>query len=340
MIDAPPFKPFLFLRSGRAQTLVAQYIPGQSRPYQAKRHIVDLPDGDKIVLHDDCPAEWKPGERATLLLHGVTGCHGSPYLVRIAGKLNDAGVRTFRMDMRGCGAGMKLAQHPGHAGRSEDARAAVEAIHELCPRSPCTIIGFSLGGNIALKMLGESGSQPPANLDSGIAIAPPIDLVCCGENIERGFNRVFSRNFASALVRFVQDRREFMPGLANIQLAPAPRGIVDFDDRVTAPLSGFDGVWDYYRQCSALPRLNEIGIPTLIITSHDDPVIPFEMFERAELSPTTTLLATPQGGHVGYYAARGPDPDRWWLDWRIIEWIRAQDRSNSKTVASAARRRL
>jgi predicted alpha/beta-fold hydrolase len=235
---------------------------------------------------------------------------------------------------------MKLAQHPGHAGRSEDARAAVEAIHELCPRSPCTIIGFSLGGNIALKMLGESGSQPPANLDSGIAIAPPIDLVCCGENIERGFNRVFSRNFASALVRFVQDRREFMPGLANIQLAPAPRGIVDFDDRVTAPLSGFDGVWDYYRQCSALPRLNEIGIPTLIITSHDDPVIPFEMFERAELSPTTTLLATPQGGHVGYYAARGPDPDRWWLDWRIIEWIRAQDRSNSKTVASAARRRL
>lgn len=327
----PPFEPFLLLTSGRAQTIFTQYLPGQSRPYQARQHVVDLPDGDQIVLHDDCPTDWKPGDRVALMLHGVTGCHGSPYLVRIAGKLNDTGVRTFRMDQRGCGAGMKLAQHPGHAGRSEDASAAIEALHELCPQSPCSIIGFSLGGNITLKLLGESGSQPPANLDSAVAVAPPIDLVCCGENIDRGFNRIISRTFARTLLRFVRERRQFIAGLSDVKLAPAPRSVVDFDDRVTAPLSGFDSVWDYYRKCSSLPRLNEIALPTLIITAQDDPVIPFEMFERADLSRTTTLVATPQGGHVAHYAARGSDPDRWWLDWRIIEWIRHQGKNGQSS---------
>lgn len=326
-MNFPPFEPFPLIRTGRAQTICAPYLPGQSRPYQASQQIVDLPDGDKIVLHDDCPAEWQGGNRVALLLHGVIGCHGSPYLVRISGKLNDAGVRTFRMDQRGCGAGMKLAQHACHAGRSEDALAAVEAIEQLCPQSPCTMIGFSLGGNITLKLLGDCGAHAPANLDSAVAVSPPIDLVCCGENIDLGFNRFFSRTFARALVRFAQERREFIRGIADIELLPEPRSIVDFDDLVTAPLSGFHGVWDYYRQCSASPRLRQITLPTLIITAHDDPVIPFEMFEQAVLSNTTTLLETPQGGHVGYYAARGSDPDRWWVDWRIIDWISQHDRS-------------
>ena len=326
-MHAPSFEPFHFLRTGRAQTIFSPYLPGQLRPYQARQHIVDLPDGDKIVLHDDCPADWQPGDRVALLLHGVTGCHGSPYLVRIVAKLNERGVRTFRMDQRGCGAGMKLAQYAAHAGRSEDALAAAEEIHQLCPQSPCTIVGYSLGGNITLKLLGESGSRVPVNIESAIAVSPPIDLVCCGENIDVGFNRFFSKFFARQLVRFVQQRRDFISGLADVELSPKPRSVVDFDDRVTAPLSGFDGVWDYYRKCSSSPRLNEITLPTLIITAHDDPVIPFEMFSRAELSKTTTLLETPQGGHVGYYGTGGSDPDRWWVDWRIIDWIQHLDGS-------------
>jgi predicted alpha/beta-fold hydrolase len=331
-MNVPSFEPFRLLKSGRAQTVFTQFIPGQTRPYQARQHFVDLPDGDKIVLHDDCPESWRVGDRTALLLHGVTGCHGSPYLVRIADKLNRIGVRTFRMDQRGCGAGMKLARYAGHAGRSEDARAALEAIQRLCPQSPCAIVGYSLGGNIVLKLLGECGASLPPNLDSAVAVSPPIDLVCCGENIDRGFNRLFSRKFARSLVRFVEERREFIAGLEEVKLSPTPRSIVDFDNRVTAPLSGFDGVWDYYRRCSSSPHLNKVSIPTLIITAQDDPVIPFEMFERTELSSTTTLLATTQGGHVGYYAARGSDPDRWWVDWRIIDWITQQNRPAAPVV--------
>lgn len=329
-MDVPPFIPHRLLPSGHLQTIAGAYIAGHSRPYRATQHQVDLGDGDRIVLHDDRPDNWQPRDRVVLLLHGVSGCHGSAYMVRIAGKLNDLGIRTFRMDMRGCGAGAKLAQHPGHAGRSEDASAATQKIYQLCPEAPLTIMGFSMGGNITLKLAGEVGNQPLGNLDSVIAVAPPIDLVVCGQNIDEGWNRIYSRNFSRRLFRFVQERREQMPRLAELSLRPVPTGIVDFDNRITAPLSGFRDVTDYYTQSSALPRMNNITLPTLILAAKDDPVIPVEIFHRADLSPSTQLLLTEQGGHVAHIArSRGTDPDRWWMDWRVITWVCQLDAARS-----------
>lgn len=323
MMEVPPFIPHPLLRGGHRQTIAGAYIKGHSRLYRATQHQVDLGDGDRIVLHDDCPANWQPHDRVALMLHGVSGCHGSPYMVRIAGKLNDIGIRTIRMDMRGCGAGAKLAQHPGHAGRSEDARAAALKIHELCPDAPLTIMGFSMGGNLTLKLAGEVSSRPLGNLDSIIAVAPPIDLVVCGQNIDEGWNRIYSRNFSRRLVRFIHERRELMPRLADLSLKPTPTSIVDFDNRFTAPLSGFRDVTDYYTQSSAMPRMNDIALPTLILTAEDDPVIPVEMFHRADLSASTWLLLTETGGHVAHIArSKGTDPDRWWMDWRVVDWIR------------------
>jgi len=326
MMDAPRFIPHPMLPSGHMQTIAAGYITGHSRPYRAAQYQVDLGDGDRIVLHDDRPECWQPQDRVALFLHGVSGCHGSPYMIRIGGKLNDVGVRTFRMDMRGCGAGARLAQHPGHAGRSEDARAAILKIHELCPSAPLTIIGFSMGGNISLKLAGEVGHQQLGNLDSVVAVAPPIDLVLCGENIEVGLNRIYSRSFSRRLFRFIHAQREQMPRLAELSLRPTPTSVVDFDNRFTAPLSGFRDVWDYYAQSSAMPRMNDITLPTLIVTAEDDPVIPAKMFQRAVLSPSTELLLTEQGGHCAHIArSRGDDLDRWWMDWRVVDWIRQLD---------------
>ncbi|MEO8496456.1 MAG: alpha/beta fold hydrolase [Planctomycetota bacterium] len=322
-MDVPRFIPHPMIPGGHMQTIAAAYIVGHARTYRATQHQVDLGDGDRIVLHDDRPDVWQQQDRVALLLHGVSGCHGSPYLVRIGGKLNDIGVRTFRMDMRGCGAGARLAQHPGHAGRSEDARASILKIHELCPEAPLTIIGFSMGGNISLKLAGEVGDQPLANLDSVVAVSPPIDLVVCGGNIDLGWNRIYSRSFSRRLVRFIHERREQMPRLAELALRPVPTSVVDFDNRFTAPLSGFRDVWDYYAQSSAMPRMNNIALPTLIVTAEDDPVIPVEMFHQADLSPSTELVLTSQGGHVAHIArSKGDDPDRWWMDWRVINWVR------------------
>ncbi|OYV87501.1 MAG: hypothetical protein B7Z73_10010 [Planctomycetia bacterium 21-64-5] len=144
-----------------------------------------LHDGDQIVLHDDCPEGWQPGDRVALLIHGLAGCHQSIYMLRIAARLEELGVRAFRMDLRGCGAGVGLARLPYHAGRSEDAAAALETIARLCPASPVALVGFSMGGNIALKLLGELGEERCGHLDRAVAVCPPFDLLA-GANIVAG----------------------------------------------------------------------------------------------------------------------------------------------------------
>src|SRR5690606_10912885 len=177
----PLFRPHPLLKSGHAQTLAANYLHGAPRTRTAQAdHQVELDDGDQIVLHDDCPASWRKGDPAALLLHGLAGCHRSPYLVRAARKLNDRGVRTFRMDYRNCGAGFGLATRSYHAGQSGDVRAALWFIARLCPGSPLGVAGYSMGGNVALKTLGEDPGALPDVLCRAAVVNPPIDLaVCC-----------------------------------------------------------------------------------------------------------------------------------------------------------------
>ena len=281
-----------------------------------------LADGDAIVLHDDRPDAWRDGERAVLLVHGLAGCHGSPYLVRTAAKLNDAGVRTFRMDLRGMGAAQELARHLAHAGRSDDVHAALKRVIELCGTSPISLVGFSLGGNLVLKLLGEIGDETPTELESALAVAPPVELEHCTRSLGRGLRRLYSRAFTRMLLRLVKQRPEIVaetPGL----LEQPPRSLWEFDDRITSKLSGFRDAEDYYTQSSSARCLDRIKLPTLILAAEDDPVVPVEMFRRARMSPSTSLFLVPAGGHVGFYGRSRVDPDRWWLDWRIVQWVLA-----------------
>ena len=321
----PPFHPHPLLRNAHAQTLFAFYVRPSGIRYQARRHNVPLPDGDTIVLHDDCPATWKAGDRTVLMVPGLGGWYQSPFMSRVAAKLNAAGFRTFRMDLRGFGAGYRLARFPGHAGRSEDSAAAVNKIAELSPNSPVTVVGFSMGGNIVLKMLGETGTDALANLDSCIAVSPPIDLLHCSTHMLRPVNRIYGRSFVSALLKHVKRHRPFIEEVRQIALTPRPKTLMEFDDRFTAPLSGFVDVHDYYTKCSASPRMGRIALPVLIITSADDPMIPVSIFDAASLSSSTDLVVTDKGGHLGFVGIRRDDPDRRWLDWRIVDWIKWHD---------------
>jgi predicted alpha/beta-fold hydrolase len=239
-------------------------------------------------------------------------------------RLRAKGIRVFRMDLRGCGAGIKLARHPIHAGRSEDAAAALDYVSRQCPGSPVHLVGFSMGANIVLKLAGELGADAPPHLASVLAVGPPIDLIECSKNMQRGWNRLYDRRFARNLVRFIQRRAKLVPDAHSRPLVPRPRSLLDFDAMFTAPLSGFADTDDYYRRASSGPLLPRISVPTLIIAAASDPIIPIKPFERASYSPTTQLLITPCGGHLGYVAARGDDPDHRWLDWRIVEWVMAQ----------------
>jgi predicted alpha/beta-fold hydrolase len=323
----PPFRtdfiPHLLLRGGHAQTLAGILVRSGDFVETATRREVLLDDGDRIVLHDDCPADWTAGGPTALLIHGLAGCHASPYMQRIARKLNARGVRSCRMDLRGCGAGLELARFPYHSGRSEDAAAALRAIGEVCPGSPTDLVGFSLGGNITLKLLGEAPSDLPPNLRRAMAVCPPVDLLECVTAIARGVNRLYDRYFTRLLMEQVATRRQRLPETVVPPQWPdhtARNSILDFDERFTAPVAGFGTAANYYRLCSSAQFVPEIRLPTAILAAADDPLVPSRAFGRLALPAPVTLHLTGHGGHLGFLARLNGDPDRRWMDWRVVEW--------------------
>lgn len=325
MSSMPDFRPHFGLSSPHAQTILSLYYPSRAPKYRAEQFRLDLDGGDQLVLHEDQPAEWATNQRCVILLHGLGGSYRSGHIARVAEKLTERGVKCFRVDQRGCGAGRFLAKGHTHAGRSADINSAVEFVRTRCPGSPITLIGFSLGGNILLKLLAEYGANLPEQMDSALVVAPPIDLEACTQNIQQGFNRVYDRSFAKTLFRLVNERRQEVVDMLDREFARRPRTIFEFDDVFTAPLNGFSSAAEYYESSSTRHRLNEIQVPTRIIAAKDDPLIPFHVFEDVNHAEAIDFVATEQGGHVGYLGVKGVDADRWWLDWRIVDFVLSRD---------------
>ncbi len=320
----PPFKPHILFRSGHAQTLAGAYLPGPRHRYSAQQHCVTLPDGDQIVLHEEFPDRSEATDRSALLIHGLAGCHESGYMQRIAAKLRARGVRAFRMDLRGCGAGAGLARLPYHSGRSEDAAAALEAIARLFPQSPTTLVGFSLGANIALKLLGELESRRCGNLDTAMAVCPPIDLAACSRQISRLSNRPYDRYFVKLLCQQLAHPASSLSDAAGAILSGRkPKTLWEFDNEFTAVVCGFGTAEDYYRLASSAPWIPRIQIPTLILASRDDPMIPCQSLESVRLPAAVQVHLSDHGGHLGFIGRAGIDQDRRWMDWRVVDWVLA-----------------
>lgn len=322
-LPLPDFEPHPLFRGGHAQTLAGHFLPSRLVPYKAMQHVVDLPDGDRVVLHDDCPEGWRSGDPIVLLIHGLAGSHASLYLRRIAAKLETIGVRSFRMDLRGCGAGERLARLPYHSGRTEDAAAALNYLARLCPDSPAALTGFSLGGNITLKLMGEVGSRPPGNLVRAMAVCPPVDLAACSAAISRNLNRLYDRYFVRLLLGQLKSRQLILPDAPMVAFPKPPRRLFEFDDSFTAPICGFQTAANYYRTCSSGQFLADIELPTLILAARNDPMIPPQPLEEAPRSRAVLLHLTDSGGHLGYVSRSADDGDRRWMDWRVVEWIRS-----------------
>jgi predicted alpha/beta-fold hydrolase len=323
-----PFRPSWIYRNGHVQTLASMYVYSPWARSQLCTSCTStageilLSDGDRLVYHDDCPSGWKAGDRVALLLHGLSGSHASPYMSRIGGLINQRNLRTFRLDWRGCGAGIALARYPYHSGCSNDLLATIAEIKIRCPGSPMTVIGFSLGGNVTLKLLGEARDSADADrlaaVDRAIAVCPPIDLSTTVKSLCQGWTQLYDRYFCNACIRDVRNRQQLRPDavVPDGWFSRPPRSLYEFDDTFTAPVSAFESAADYYTKSSSNQFLTSIRIPTLIIAAQDDPVLPFGQFEAADYSSTTILLAPRHGGHMGFCTARGLG----WLDRHVVEW--------------------
>jgi hypothetical protein len=325
MIQIPEFRAAFGLGGGHRQTIAAVYLRGIGLGRSDQKHHITLPDGDVMVLHDDCPDSWRPCAPVALLMHGLGGSHQSAYMVRIAGKLNAIGIRSFRLDHRGCGEGEHLSQFPYHAGRSEDAFEALSFIRNLCRGSLIGIAGFSLSANIILKLLGSDAHRRylPSELACAVTVNPPLDLLRCNEELEKPSNRIYQNHFVSFLTKQVAERIVRFPDAPKPRYSTMPARLREFDDLYTAPASGFSGVHDYYSTCSGKLFVPAIEVPTLILSSRDDPLIPSETFDQLQYPAAVQVHLAESGGHMGYIGRRNFDPDRRWMDWRVVDWLSA-----------------
>jgi predicted alpha/beta-fold hydrolase len=212
-----------------------------------------------------------------------------------------------------------------HSGETTDLDFAIQRLTSEVPESPIVLAGFSLGGNVLLKWLGERGTNVPSNVRAAAAVSVPYDLARGSRYINRGFARVYELHFLRSLVRKARIKRGRFPDIVpHVDLAQL-RSMWDFDDAVTAPVHGFVDASDYYQRSSSLRWLDRIRVPTLLVSAVDDPFLPREVLDevRAVASKNTSLHCefVDRGGHVGFIAGRRPWSPLYWAEWRVVEFL-------------------
>lgn len=280
-------------------------------PWPQTRCDIALPDGDRLIGHLHVPAA--PPRASVVLIHGLTGCADSTYIRATAAHLLSSGYAVLRLNLRGAGPARRTCRRQYHAGRTDDLRAALRAFGEQRPdlAGDLLAIGYSLGGNMLLKYLGEEGRATP--LRAAVSVSAPLDLAAASVRLMSPRNRVYHGYLIGRM------RAEALAPSAELtagerQAVLGARTVYEYDDRFVGPRNGFGGAAEYYRQCSARAYLSRIAIPTLIVHALDDPWIPAATYTAIDWArfPALTALLPPRGGHVGFHGigSRVPWHDR------------------------------
>lgn len=314
------FYPFPFARSGFWQTIYGNYWPILKPSNPDCFHHVRLHDGDILVIAENRPKEWKPGQRIMLLVHGLTGSHQSTYMQRMCRRMYKKGFLVLRLNLRFCGPGRGLARKAYHAGVSEDTREVLEWIKAHYPGSPVTQIGFSLGGNVTLKMAGEDGSRPSGLLDSIVAVSPPVDLEASSLRMASPENQLFERVFVKHLVKDTKLMLDTFPDMERFEIPKEP-SLRAFEELFATHRAGFKSAKDYYEQCSSMNYIPEIKIPTLILSSIDDPVVDGRALTDIPHGDNVDIILTDKGGHVGFLGFGTTYDEVRWSDQAVARWI-------------------
>lgn len=310
------FRPAWWLPGAHLQTQFATLF--RRRPaLQLQRERVELPDGDFIDL------DWNQsgGDKLILVLHGLEGSVRSPYASGMLNALEGAGFRAVLINFRGCSGTPNRLARSYHSGETRDLDYITAALATRFPNTPLGIIGFSLGGNVLLKWLGEKGDTAPVR--SAVAVSVPFSLGLCADKLNTGPSKFYQWYLLRKLKRSLARKRKIMPvpveGDARAKLAT----LRDFDHHITAPLHGFQSAEHYYTESSSRPWLKRIAIQTLILHAEDDPFMtPAVIPADTELSPAIRLELSRTGGHVGFISGNLPWAPRYWLEERICRFFR------------------
>jgi len=314
-----PFDPMPFIKGSFSQTLFGAY-PNLIRGPTSHTKFILLPDRDYLALEVTTPKLWKKNDLTVLMLHGLCGSHKSPTLVRLSKKLENKNIRSIRLNLRGCGSGKGKARKIYHAGQSEDIFEALKHIYAETPDSQIIILGFSLGGNIALKLAAELSLANLRIVKKVLAINPPIDLFSSVMLLAERKNRVYEKYFLKLLKQDCKFRHKKFQDFRKIDF-PRNVHLHDFDKLYTVPEYGFKDIFDYYKRASSRFLIPAIKFETNILFSEDDPIVKSHDFEGFVMPSNVNLYKTKHGGHVGYVAFPGKSRGVYWLDNILLDWI-------------------
>ena len=312
-----PFRPFPLLGNPHVQTVLGNLFKGSLPRVPVVQRLVAVTEGDRLVLHDSQPRSWRTGDPIVLAVHGLGGSHESGNLTRLLTMLLPHGLRVVRLDLRGAGVGAAVAKRTYNAACSDDLRAAAELIHQDAPTSPLLLAGFSLGGNIVLKLAGEAAQQPVPNLKAVAALAPPINLERCATLLTQ--STFYDRFFVRELLAQVTQIHRLNPDLPRPRF-PRKLTLRLFDDLYTAPRGGYLDATDYYRRAASLPHIDAIRIPTFMLTAADDPFVDVESFRELKARPHHEVHIAERGGHLGFLGWDGKGGFRWG-ERQLADWL-------------------
>lgn len=308
-----PYNPALYLHSGHLQT-IGPALFRRISPIAYQRKQIETPDGDVLDL------DWSTigARRLCIVSHGLEGSSRSKYLQGMVRQLNRNGWDVLAWNFRGCGGTANRFVHSYHSGSSPDLATVIS--HALAGQryDRLTLVGFSVGGNITLKYLGEAGSGTPPELSRAVTLSVPVDLKSSALTLARRSNRIYMKYFLNSLLQKIREKDRLFPGQLDLTDLESIKTFLDFDSRFIAPLHQFRDAYHYWQEASSRPWLHSIRIPTAIINAANDPFLGADSFPVQEAAENPMLhLEIPRfGGHVGFFEPR--HDGMFWSERRIL----------------------
>lgn len=314
------FNPVPFFRDNFSQTILGTLFNVNLFTHSETQY-VKLSDGDQLAMEVTTPTGWKETDPTVMLVHGLCGSHRSPYLIRLTRRLLKKGIRAVRFNLRGCGSGRGLAKRFYHCGLSGDIQAGLAHLKKAIPNSPTILIGFSLGGNLVLKLAGELREGAKDYMDEVYAVSPPIELVSSMRLLSHPDNKLFERYFLKHLLSDVEYLETRFPDVEKMEF-PEDLTILDFDELYIAPRIGYSSAFDYYKASSAINVVPNIKIPCKILFAEDDPIINPDDIDKIPLPEQVEVFKTDRGGHLGFLGMPNQGYGFRWMDGLLMSWVR------------------
>jgi predicted alpha/beta-fold hydrolase len=302
--------------NGHIQT-VFPYLFRKVRGISYKRERIWTPDGDFLDL------DWSSvgASKVAIVSHGLEGNSERWYVLGVARALNRSGWDVLAWNMRGCSGEPNKTVRSYHSGASEDLAAVVEHVIDGGRYDAIGLVGFSLGGNVTLKYLGEQGGEIHKGFIGAVTCSVPCDLASGAEQMARPSNKIYMKRFTQMLHEKIKAKMLIMPDRISDEGYNAIKTFKQFDHRYTAPLHGFRDASDYYNRASSKQFIDKITIPTLLVNAKNDPFLAEKCYplREAEANPNFFLEMPQSGGHVGFIAFN--KRKEYWFESRVVSFL-------------------